>query len=149
MLTDLEKKKIKRLSQLKGAAKWKTSQTVKNKTCELVDDLIFLLENRKSIGTLREVIGAAKARDLLKLLVSDFGIEQSVLSPTLVVSIIEENRVLSEIISKKNRVWRDMVAHVNSAKKIEDFFSNVLDQNNVYLVKGRNVRVHMKRQNEG
>jgi hypothetical protein len=148
MLTALERKKIKELPHLKGVAKWKTSQTVKTKTRELVDDLTFLLEHRKSIGPLREIVGEGKTRNLLKLLVSDFGMEQSMLSPNVVVTIIEENRILSEIISKKNKVWRDMVAHMNSAKKVEDFYNEVLDQNNVYLVKGRNVRVHMKRQNE-
>jgi hypothetical protein len=148
MLTELEKKKIKRLPGLKGSAKWKTSHIVKNKTRELVNDLIFLLEHRESVGTLCEVVGENKTQNLLKLLASDFGMEQSVLSPNFVVSIIEENRVLAEIISKKNRVWRDLVAQVNSAKNLEDFVNSILKRDNVYFVEGDNVRVHLRRNYE-
>ena len=148
MLTELEKRRIKRLASLKGSAKWKTTHNVRSKTRELVDDMIFLLEHRESVGTLREEVGEDKAQGLLKLLASDFGMEQSVLSPSFVVSIIEENRVLAEIISKKNKVWRDLVAQVNSAKNSEDFLNSVLKRDNVYFVEGDNVRVHLRRNYE-
>jgi len=148
MLTELEKKRIKKFPTLTGNAKWRTSRSIKNKTCELVDDLVFLLEHRESVGTLHEVVGEDKSQTLLKLLASDFGMEQSILSPSYVVSVIEENRVLAEIISKKNRVWRDLVAQVNSARNTEDFLNSVLKRDNVYFVEGDNVRVHLRRQHE-
>lgn len=148
MLTKLERKKIKRLPELKGSARWKTSHIVKNKTRELVNDMIFLLEQRESVGTLREVVGENKTQRLLTLLASDFGMEQSVLSPNFVVNVIEENRVLAEIVSKKNRVWRDLVAQVNSARNMENFVSSILKRDNVYFVEGDNVRVHLRRNYE-
>jgi len=148
MLTDLDKKRIRQYPHLRGKEKWETSRVVRTKAGEFVNDLVFLLESRESIGPLSGLVDRKKVQQLARLALADLGMEQSNLNPDLVISIIEENRVLSEIISKKNKVWRDLVAHVNSARKIEDYFNDVLEQNNVYVVKGRNVRVHLRRQNE-
>ena len=145
MLTELEKGRIQNYSDLKGHIRWKTSHSARKRALESVEDLIFLLENREAFGSIHESVGEGKVHTMLRLLANDMGLEQSVLSPAFVISIIEENRVLSEIISKKNKVWRDLVSKLNSARSMEDFLNSVLERDNVYFIEGDNVRVHLRR----
>lgn len=144
-LTNLDKDRIEKLKLLNEELRWRTSHIVNKKAPDIINDLVFLLNNKHSIGTLSEMVGREKLQELLKLIAVDLGIEQSVLTPDIVVSLIEENRVLSEIVSKKNKVWRDLVAQVNSAKELEDFVSKITEKDNVYLVDGERTRVHIRR----
>lgn len=145
VFTKLEKDRIEQFDTLDSKTRWKTHYISKKRSTQMVDDLIFVLENKENLGTICEMVGKDKSERLLKLLALDLGVEQTVLSPNLVVSIIEENRVLSEIISKKNKVWRDLLSQINSAKDLEDFVKRITENENVYIVDGESVRVHVRR----
>jgi hypothetical protein len=145
MLTRLEKQRIKNFNKLGKDLRWRMIHIAKKRMIETAADLQFLLENKESIGSMNEIIGKEQINKILNLLIADLGIESSILSPDFAVSIIEENRVLSDIISKKNRVWRDLVAKVNTARNLEEFVNKNLDQDSVYLVDDKRIRVHVRK----
>lgn len=144
-LTKLDKERIKGYDSLTNELRWRTAHIAKKRAMSLVDDLTFLLEMKQEIGSLSDMVGAEKTELLLKLLAVDLCINQSVLSPSFIISVIEENRVLAEMIAKKNKVWRDLVSQVNSASDMEAFVKKITDKENVYMVDGENVRVHFRK----
>ncbi len=145
LLTPLEKERVKTLRKLDDKTKWRTIHNINKKIELMIDDVQFLLNNSEAIGPVNEIIGIDKIENLIKSLIHDVGLEHSLMTPSFAISIIEENRVLANIIAKKNAVWRDLVAKVNTAKTWEEFVKEITERDNVYLVDGENVRVHIRR----